>query len=117
MGFFILTQDFKNYSWKSLGMSSLQTHLRQHGKLQLSPGPWPPANFLMESINHRLYNSDSNTNHRDRIQFINSFFEFYFFFFNENFIIFFLLSIRIASFLHGNSGFFIFTWDCLGVGT
>ncbi len=40
-------------------MSSLNTHLRQHGKLQLSPGPWqwPPVNFLMESINHRLDNS------------------------------------------------------------
>ncbi len=48
----------KNYYRKSL-RSSLHTHLRQHGKQKLSPGPWPPppVNFLMESINHRLYNS------------------------------------------------------------
>jgi hypothetical protein len=38
----------KNYYRKSL-RSSLHTHLRQHGKQKLSPGPWPPVNFLMES--------------------------------------------------------------------
>ena len=36
-------------------LESLHTHLRQHGKLQFSPGPWPPVNLLKKSINHRLY--------------------------------------------------------------
>jgi hypothetical protein len=47
----IKTRGFAEKSWMSY------THLRQHGKQILSPEPWPPANFLMESINHRLYGS------------------------------------------------------------